>query len=108
MIHHLILLGEEADFSTRSGKLISGTRSIAIQSLGSVQCFAASCRWSQTALEELSTQCPCVFSRWDGIEGDIRLFPMEETVWDSQIVISEVIANTQRVASLKEFVIVWD
>lgn len=43
-----------------------------------------------------------------GIEGDIRLFPMEETVWDSQIVISEVIANTQRVASLKEFVIVWD
>ena len=43
-----------------------------------------------------------------GIEGDIRLFPMEETVWDSQIVISEVMANTQRVASLKEFVIVWD
>ena len=76
MIHHLILLGEEADFSTRSGKLVSGTRSIAIQSLGSVQCFAASCRWSQTALEELSTQCPCVFSRWDKTVGKWRTFSL--------------------------------
>jgi CRISPR-associated endonuclease Cas2 len=44
----------------------------------------------------------------NGIKGDIRLFPMEENVWESQIVISEVLANTQRMASLKEFVIVWD
>ena len=42
------------------------------------------------------------------IQGDIRLFPMEENVWDSQIVISEILENTQRVAILKEFVIVWD
>lgn len=42
------------------------------------------------------------------IQGDIRLFPMEETVWDSQIVISEILANTQRADLLREFVIVWD
>ena len=42
------------------------------------------------------------------IPGDIRLFPMDESVWDSQIIIAEVMANTQRVASLREFVIVWD
>lgn len=42
------------------------------------------------------------------IPGDIRLFPMEESTWDAQIVIAEIAANTQRVASLREFVIVWD
>ena len=43
-----------------------------------------------------------------GIQGDIRLFPMEENVWDAQIVISETVANTQRTALLREFVIVWE
>lgn len=43
-----------------------------------------------------------------GIPGDIRLFPMEESTWDAQIVIAEILANTERAASLREFVIVWD
>lgn len=42
------------------------------------------------------------------IPGDIRLFPMEESIWDAQIVIAEIAANTQRVATLQKFVIVWD
>lgn len=42
------------------------------------------------------------------IPGDIRLFPMDENVWDAQIIITEVLANSQRAASLREFVIVWD
>ena len=78
MIHHLVLLGEEADFVVRNGKLVSGSKSIAIQSLGSVQCFAAACRWSQSALEELSAQCPCVFSRWDKAVGKWKSFSMAQ------------------------------
>ncbi len=42
-----------------------------------------------------------------GIPGDIRLFPMEESTWDAQIVITECIESTRRVAELGEFVKVW-
>ncbi len=42
-----------------------------------------------------------------GITGDIRLFPLEESTWDAQIVISELLGNAKRVAELSEFVIVW-
>lgn len=45
--------------------LISGERRIAVSALGSIQCFATQVRWSQTALEKLSSQCPVVISRWD-------------------------------------------
>ena len=78
MIHHLVLLGEEADYGVEGGRLISGSRKIAILSLGSVQCFAASCRWSQTALEELAAQCPCVFSRWDKRKGKWKTFSLSQ------------------------------
>jgi len=42
-----------------------------------------------------------------GIPGDIRLFPMEESTWDAQVVITECLETTRRVAELKEFVKVW-
>ena len=66
MIHHLILANDAGlDLHVRSGKLISGDKRIALDVLGSVQCFAARARWTQTALESLSGQCPCVMARWD-------------------------------------------
>jgi len=65
MINHLILLSEEQHLHVNDGKLISGHRKIAIETLGSVQCFCTACQWSQTALEMLSTQCPVVIARWD-------------------------------------------
>jgi CRISPR-associated endonuclease Cas2 len=42
-----------------------------------------------------------------GIVGDVRLFPLEESTWDAQIVISEIMETTKRIASLEEFVIIW-
>lgn len=42
-----------------------------------------------------------------GIPGDIRLFPMEESTWNAQIIITECLQNSRRIAELKEFVIVW-
>jgi CRISPR-associated endonuclease Cas1 len=65
MINHLILLTEEQDLHVTDGKLISGHRRIAIDTLGSIQCFSSSCHWSQTALECLVDQCPVIMSRWD-------------------------------------------
>lgn len=65
MINHLILISEAQDLHVESGKLISGNRKIAVETLGSVQCFSSQCRWSQTALERLAAQCPTVMARWD-------------------------------------------
>ena len=42
-----------------------------------------------------------------GIPGDIRLLPMEDSTWQAQIVISELVENTRRIAELREFVKVW-
>jgi CRISPR-associated endonuclease Cas2 len=41
------------------------------------------------------------------IEGDIRLFPMEERVWDAQIIMSEYLETNRRLGQLKEFVVIW-
>jgi CRISPR-associated endonuclease Cas1 len=65
MIHHLILLEDEADVQLQQGKLISCSKKIALEVLGSVQCFSTKARWSQSALEALASQCPVVFARWD-------------------------------------------
>lgn len=65
MINHLILLSEQQDLHVVDGKLLSGDRRLAIQTLGSVQCFSSSCRWTQSALESLSSQCPVVMARWE-------------------------------------------
>lgn len=66
MIHHLILLDDEADVHVAQGKLINGKSKVALDVLGSVQCFSTRARWSQTALEALATQCPVIFARWNG------------------------------------------
>ncbi len=76
MIHHLVLLGEKADFLIKDGKLVCGQRRIAVQSLGSVQCFSADARWSQTSLEVLASQCPCVMARWDKQTSKWRTFSL--------------------------------
>lgn len=68
MIHHLILLEYEADVRLQQGKLISYSKKIALEVLGSVQCFSTKARWSQSALEALASQCPVVFARWDSRE----------------------------------------
>ena len=65
MIHHLILVQENPDLHVQNGKLISGSNKIAVETLGSVQCFASKARWTQSALEALATQCPIVMARWD-------------------------------------------
>jgi CRISPR-associated endonuclease Cas1 len=65
MIHHLILLEDEADVQVQHGKLISCGKKIALDVLGSVQCFSTKARWSQSALEGLASQCPVIFVRWD-------------------------------------------
>jgi CRISPR-associated endonuclease Cas2 len=41
------------------------------------------------------------------IEGDIRLFPMEESTWNAQIVITACLETAQRLAELQEFVKIW-
>jgi CRISPR-associated endonuclease Cas1 len=74
MINHLILLSEEQNLHVTDGKLISGHRKIAIDTLGSVQCLSAGCQWSQTALELLATQCPVVMARWDKQQKKWRTF----------------------------------
>ena len=66
MIHHLILLDDEADVHLAQGKLINGASKVALAVLGSVQCFSSKARWSQAALEALASQCPVIFARWDG------------------------------------------
>jgi len=65
MIHHLILASEGLDLHVEDGMLVAGSRRIAIESLGSLQCLAVRTRWSQTALERLAGQCPTVLARWD-------------------------------------------
>lgn len=56
---------EEPELKVHQGKLISGSRKIAVDVLGSVQCFSSRARWSQSALEALTSQCPVVLARWD-------------------------------------------
>lgn len=65
MVHHLILLNEDRDVALRDGRLVSGAERIAVDVLGSVQSFSSRTRWTQAALEALSSQCPLVFARWD-------------------------------------------
>lgn len=65
MIHHLILLQEEADLHAEHGMLRHGEEKVAFSVLGSVQCFASRARWSQQSLNALSEQCPVVIASWD-------------------------------------------
>lgn len=76
MIHHLILLQDEQCLHLRQGKLISGSRALAVDSIASVQCFSAACQWSQSALEALATQCPVVLARWDKRVGKWATFTL--------------------------------
>ena len=76
MIHHLILLEEEQDLCVERGLLLSGARRIAVETLGSLQCFASRIRWTQTALESLSSQCPVIISRWDGRQRKWKTFSL--------------------------------
>ena len=76
MIHHLILLDETPELFLRQGQLISGNRKIAIEALGSIQCFSTRARWTQAALEAVSTQCPVVMARWDSSVSKWKTFSL--------------------------------
>lgn len=65
MIQHLILAGEDANFSVQDGMLSNEQHKIALMTLGSVQCLATRARWSQQALCALAQQCPVVMARWN-------------------------------------------
>lgn len=65
MIHHLIVAGEDISLHVERGLLVSGKRRIAIDVLGSVQCFAVRCNWSSAALQQVGSQCPLVMARWN-------------------------------------------
>lgn len=65
MIHHLILMGETANIVLREGILQNGSHRLALQTLGSVQCFSPRAQWSQSALAALAQQCPLVMARWN-------------------------------------------
>ncbi len=41
------------------------------------------------------------------IPGDIRLLPMERSVWDSQIIISEIFSETREGTPFPKFVKFW-
>lgn len=58
------------------GRLISGSKKIAIETLGSVQCFASRAMWSQAALESLAIQCPVVMARWVKEESRWKTFTL--------------------------------
>ena len=64
MVCHLIVLKDEQDLHISNGKLHSGDKKIAIETLASVQSFSNSSRWSQHSLVSLSQQCPVVLSTW--------------------------------------------
>jgi len=78
MIHHLLLLEDAPDLSLKQGRLISGANRIAIETLGSVQCFSTSARWSQSALESLASQCPIIMARWDARVGKWATFSLAQ------------------------------
>lgn len=66
MIHHLILSHQEGpELHLRDGILQSGDNRIALQVLGSLQCFSRQARWSQHSLCQLAQQCPVILASWD-------------------------------------------
>jgi hypothetical protein len=42
-----------------------------------------------------------------GIPGDIRMIPMEESVWNGQVVISEKEETADRIRKMPIFVVIW-
>lgn len=65
MIHHLILSGQGSpELNLSEGILQSGERRIALQVLGSVQCFSREARWTQHSLCRLAQQCPVILACW--------------------------------------------
>ena len=64
-MRHLVVSTEAQNLRYKDGKLLSGERVIALESLGSVQCFGHSHVWSQTALVAVAEHCPIILSRWN-------------------------------------------
>jgi len=77
MIHHLILLGEKQDLRIEAGQLRAGEKCIAVETLGSVQCLSESCRWTQSSLEAIASQCPSIFARYDQREKRWKTFSLQ-------------------------------
>lgn len=41
------------------------------------------------------------------VEGDVRLFPMDESVWAAQILITEAVETADRIRLLHQSVVIW-
>ena len=65
-MRHLVVSSEAQNLRTKDGKLFSGERSIALSTIGSIQCFGNSHNWSQSALTASAEHCPVVLSAWSG------------------------------------------
>lgn len=63
-MRHLVVSSEAQNLRYKDGKLLNGEKSIALESLGSVQCFGHSHSWSQTALVAIAEHCPIILARW--------------------------------------------
>jgi CRISPR-associated endonuclease Cas1 len=74
LIHHLVVKSDDCDFHLEAGLLKAADRTVAVETLGSVQCLADRSRWSQSALEAVSAQCPLVLARWQKRERKWRTF----------------------------------
>ena len=64
-MRHLVVSSEAQNLRYKDGKLINGDKSIALETLGSVQCFGHSHAWSQTALVAIAEHCPIILARWN-------------------------------------------
>jgi len=42
-----------------------------------------------------------------GIPGDIRMIPMEESVWNGQVVISEKDETGEKIRNMPVFIVIW-
>lgn len=41
------------------------------------------------------------------VAGDVRLFPMDESVWEAQILIKEAVETADRIRLLHQSVLIW-
>lgn len=67
MVSHLILLKDSQELHISNGRLCSGSNKVSVETLGSVQSFSNSSRWSQHSLVALSQQCPVVLATWNKV-----------------------------------------
>lgn len=64
-MRHLVIETDDASLSLKDGHVTFGGRRMAVDAIGSIQCFGRHAHWTQAALHGIAGQCPIVLSRWD-------------------------------------------